>query len=95
MVTLIAQISSALALGLAALLLHGWLLAHGAQPPLALDYWLTALPALAVRMLLPSTSGGVALALLVLSLQHFALVRLLAAVLSRPGPRPAPETALR
>ncbi|QJW84468.1 hypothetical protein HK414_14170 [Ramlibacter terrae] len=43
----------------------------------AYDVWLTALPGLAVRALLPSTAAGLVLVLAVLFVQHLLLAALL------------------
>lgn len=94
MVTLIAQLVSALALGTASLLAHGWLLASGTPAPLPIELWLSALPMLAVRGLLPSATGGLFLIALVLAAQYFVLFQAVG-LLTRPRRHPARETAPR
>jgi hypothetical protein len=74
MLTLIAHAAAPLGLTLAAVLLHGWWQAlYGVAPP-GLELWLTLLPGLAVRALLPTPGVGIVLVTLVLCLQHLVLV---------------------
>jgi hypothetical protein len=80
MVTLIAQLAAALGLALGCALLDVW---RGGAGPLAFELWLTWLPMLAVRAVLPTAAGGLLLVALVLAAQHLLLVWLV--LLARAG----------
>lgn len=75
---------AALGLGAASVLVHDWLFAAGVLLPLTVELWLTTLPGLAVRLVMPTLGPGMMLVVLVLSLQYFVVLRL-AAMLTRAG----------